>query len=165
MWAYSGALNQFRLYDDDNNLLSTTNFKDVQDVMDSKGRAVTSLKTHARIDGGKYVLRKHGANWYDRTNVDSYSTIWKFPVDIPSETTIDRYEIDIGNDGMLTENHKVSLTGVTGDGATSVEKNNYGPTGWIKNKKFGHKLLNKLTLGVDTDGIGSEPSKNNIGSI
>ena len=87
MNAYSGTLNQFRLYDDNDNLLSTTNFKDVQDVMDSKGRAKSS-KQRVAIDGGKYVLRKHGANWYDRRNIDSYSTIWKFPVDIPGETTI-----------------------------------------------------------------------------
>ena len=164
MWAYSGALNQFRLYDDDNKLLSTTNFKDVQDVMDSKGRAVTSLKTHARIDGGTLVLRKDNKDWYDRTNVDSYSTIWKFPVDIPGETTINRYEIDVGNDGMHTESHKVSLTGITEDGSRIKQKSNYGPTGWVKNRTFGNELLNKLILGIDLNGMSSEPSQNNIGN-
>ena len=130
MNAYSGTLNEFRLYDDNDNLLSTTNFKDVEDVMDSKGRAVTSLKTHARIDGGTLVLRKDNKDWYDRTNVDSYSTIWKFPVDIPGETTINRYEIDIGDDEMNTQKHSVSLTGVTTDGSRTEQKSNYGPNDW-----------------------------------
>ena len=157
MWAYSGALNQFRLYDSSDNLLSTTNFKDVEDVVDSKGRA-KSNKQRVAIDGGDFVVRKDGANWYDRTNVDSYSTIWKFPVDIPGETTIHRYEIDIGNDGMHTESHKVSLTGVTGDGVSTEKKSDYGSTGWKKNTTFGNELTNKLTLGIESKGMMSEPS-------
>ena len=160
--AYTGALKQFRLYDDNNTLLSKTDFKDVEDVTDSKGRT-KSNKERVAIDGGKKVLRKNGRNWYDRTNVDSYSTIWKFPVDIPGETTINRYEIDVGNDGMHTESHKVSLTGITEDGSRIKQKSNYGPTGWVKNRTFGNELLNKLILGIDLNGMASEPSQNNIG--
>ena len=66
---------------------------------------------------------------------------------------------------MKTVRHKITLKAQKLNGENDKKVNRYGSIKWKKNKTIGAELENKLTLdNIETDGIATEPSQNNIGS-